>query len=174
MRRHTGRVPLPVPRMPSLLLALLAAAGLAFAFLLLRARARRRHERRLKEVLDLADAVQGLLETAGQRMDAWKGAVGRLAGDLGNGAQRALDGQPLVREAKRDLLQHRLWLQARGLAATPAELEAALAALRRVQARLAGELAALEDAGAALTEATGAAQEAARREPPALRRQDAD
>ncbi len=148
--------------MPSLLLALLAAAGLAFAFLLLRARARRRHERRLKEVLDLADAVQGLLETAGQRMDAW------------NGAQRALDGQPLVREAKRDLLQHRLWLQARGLAATPAELEAALAALRRVQARLAGELAALEDAGAALTEATGAAQEAARREPPALRRQDAD
>lgn len=158
--------------MPTPLLLLLALCGLAATALLLWRRARRRREQRLRAVLDVADAVQGLLDTAGQRMDAWKGTVGRLAGDLGNGAQRALDGQPLVREAKRDLLQHRLWLQAKGLSASPAELDAALGALRRVHERLSAELAALEDAGAALTEATGAAQEAARREPPALRRQD--
>jgi hypothetical protein len=159
-------------RMPTPLLVLLALCGLAAASLLLWRRARRRREQRLRDVLDVADAVQALLDTAGRRMDAWKGTVGRLAGDLGSGAQRALDGQPLVREAKRDLLQHRLWLQARGLSASPAELEAALSALQRVHGRLSAELAALEDAGAALTEATDAAQEAARREPPALRRQD--
>lgn len=147
-----------------LALALLAVGTALFY------RGRRVRERRLRELLDLADAVQNLLARAGERMAAWRGAVGRLAGDLGNGAQRALEGEPLIREAKRDLLQHRLWIQANGLTASRAELAEAHAALKRAHDRLAEQLAALESAGDALTQATDAAHEAARREPASLRR----
>lgn len=160
------------PRIASLIvLVLLLAIAAAVASAVLR---RRRRERQLRELLDLADAVQALLARAGDRMAAWRGTVGRLAGDLGNGAQRALDSAPLVREAKRDLLQHRLWIQSKGLDATPAELAEAGAALRRARDRLDEQLAALESAGGALAEATDAAHEAARREPPSLRRLDGD
>ena len=126
--------------------------------------------RRLRELLDLADAVQSLLEQASERMACWRGTVGRLAGDLALGAQRALDGDALVREAKRDLLRHRLWIQSKGLSASPQELGAARDALQRARDRLAERLAALESAGDALAQATDAAHEAARREPATLRR----
>lgn len=147
----------------------LVAAGVAVFY-----RGRRVRERRLRELLDLADAVQTLLARAGERMTAWRGVVGRLAGDLGSGAQQALDGEPLIREAKRDLLQHRLWIQSNGLRATRAELDEARAALQRAHDRLAQQLAALESAGDALTQATDAAHEAARREPASLRRAAGD
>ncbi|MGL6289450.1 MAG: hypothetical protein ACRC2H_02035 [Silanimonas sp.] len=147
----------------------LVAAGVAVFY-----RGRRVRERRLRELLDLADAVQTLLARTGERMTAWRGVVGRLAGDLGSGAQQALDGEPLIREAKRDLLQHRLWIQSNGLRATRAELDAARAALQRAHDRLAQQLAALESAGDALTQATDAAHEAARREPASLRRATGD
>lgn len=153
-----------------MLIALLVVLVLALAGGLFLVRRRRQRDRRLRELLDLADAVQGLLAQAGDRMAAWRGAVGRLAGDLGSGAQRALDAEPLVREAKRDLLQHRLWIQSHGLDASTAELTEAGAALKRARDRLAEQLAALETAGDALTQATDAAHEAARREPASLRR----
>lgn len=156
-----------MPVWPLLLLAALSVAGL---FLGLRGWRRRRREARLRLVLDRADALQALLATASQRMAAWRGTVDRLAGDLGSGAQRALDAEPLFREAKRDLLQHRLWLQQKGLAASLAELDEAGDALSRVHDRLSAQLASLESAGDALAQATDAAQEAARREPPSLRR----
>ena len=142
---------------------LAAVAGIVY-------RGRRVRERRLKELLDLADAVQTLLARASERMTAWRSVVGRLAGDLGSGAQQALDSEPLIREAKRDLLQHRLWIQSNGHRATRLELDDARAALQRAHNRLAEQLAALESAGDALTQATDAAQEAARREPSSLRR----
>ncbi len=151
----------------SLLLAALAATALLVG---IRAWRRRQREARLRLVLDRADALQALLATASQRMAAWRGTVGRLAGDLGSGAQRALDGEPLIREAKRDLLQHRLWLQQKGLTASLVELDEAGDALARVHDRLSAQLASLESAGDALAQATDAAQEAARREPPSLRR----
>lgn len=110
------------------------------------------------------------MATAGQRMAAWRGAVGQLAGDLGSGAQRALDGAALILKAKRDLLQHRMWLQQRGLSALSAELAEAATALARVRDRLTRQLSELENAGTALTQATDVAREAARREPPSLRR----
>jgi len=103
-------------------------------------------------------------------MSAWRGTVGRLAGDLGTGAQQALQGEPLIQEAKRDLLQHRLWIQQRGMEASQQELSDALGTLQRVEERLSVQLRALKNAGNALTQATDAAQEAARREPPSLRR----
>ncbi|GAB3728217.1 hypothetical protein GCM10028794_01490 [Silanimonas algicola] len=151
----------------TLALAILApiTAGVAVFY-----RGRRVRERRLRELLDLADAVQILLARASERMTAWRSVVGRLAGDLGSGAQQALDGEPLIREAKRDLLQHRLWIQSHGLRATRLELDEARAALQRAHNRLAEQLAALESAGDALTQATDAAHEAALREPASLRR----
>ncbi len=141
------------------------AAGLTFVII-----QRWRRERRLRVLLDLADSVQALLVQTGERMVAWRGTVGRLAGDLGHGAQRALDGESLVKDAKRDLLQHRLWIQGHGHTASASELTDAHAALERVHVRLTRQLAALESAGDALTQATDAAIEAARREPSALRR----
>ncbi len=149
----------------ALVLLLVAGAGIALVFL-----RRRRRERQLRDLLDLADAVQSLLAQTGERMAVWRGTVGRLAGDLAHGALQALDGDALVKEAKRDLLQHRLWIQSKGLDASPAELAGAGAALQRARDRLEQQLSALESAGDALTQATGAAHEAAQREPPSLRR----
>lgn len=150
-----------------LVLAVLVALAAAVVWQVLK---RRRRERQLRELLDLADAVQALLARAGQRMAAWRGTVGRLAGDLASGAQRALDADALLHEAKRDLLQHRLWIQSKGLDASPDELRAAHGALARVAEHLETQLGALESAGDALSQATDAAHEAARREPAALRR----
>ncbi|MBS3895588.1 hypothetical protein [Silanimonas sp.] len=150
----------------------LAGLGLALAWLIWRFLAipRQRREARLRTVLDHADQLQALLAVASRRMAEWHARVGRLAGDLGSGAQRALDAEPLIQEARRDLLQHRLWLQEKGLNATRRELDDAILALARVRVRLEAELQALDSAGDALTQATDAAQTAARREPPSLRR----
>jgi len=156
----------PLALSVALFVALLASAA-ALAWW---AGRRRRRERQLRELLDRADAVQALLARAAERMAAWRGAVDRLAGDLGSGAQRALEGDSLIRDAKRDLLQHRLWIQSKGLAASGTELIEARAALQRAHDRLAAQLMALESAGDALTQATDAAHEAARREPASLRR----
>lgn len=149
----------------ALIAFLILAAGVATFY-----RGRRVRERRLRELLDLADAVQTLLARTSERMTTWRSVVGQLAGDLGAGAQQALDGEPLIREAKRDLLQHRLWIQSNGLRASRIELDDARAALQRAHNRLAEQLAALESAGDALTQATDAAHEAAQREPASLRR----
>ena len=157
---------------PLVLMALVPVALMGAGALYLHAR--RARERRLRALLDLADAVQTLLARASERMTAWRGVVGRLAGDLGSGAQRALEGEPLIREAKRDLLQHRLWIQSSGLTASKSELSDAYAALKRAHDRLAEQLSALESAGDALTQATDAAHEAARREPASLRRPTED
>ncbi|MBS3959441.1 MAG: hypothetical protein KGZ52_08585 [Xanthomonadaceae bacterium] len=149
---------------------LLAVSGLVLPFWAVLRWRRQRQEMRLRAVLDHADQLQALLATASQRMADWHGRVGRLAGDLGSGAQRALDNEPLIHEARRDLLQHRLWLQEKGLSASARELEDAILALSRVHARLEAGLQALDSAGDALAQATDVAQAAARREPPSLRR----
>lgn len=149
----------------ALALSILIVAVLALIF-----HRRRQRERQLRELLDLADEVQALLSRTAERMMAWRNTVGCLTGDLGSNAQDALDGGPRVREAKHDLLRHRLWIQSRGIEATPAELSDARAALRRVRDRLGKQLVALESAGDALAQATDAAHQAARREPPSLRR----
>lgn len=156
-----------MPFWPLLLsfLLLLLAAGL----LLLSVRGRRRRALQ-RSVFDHADTLQALLANASAQVANWHGRVGQLAGDLGGGAQRALDIEPLIREARRDLLQHRLWLQQEGLSASNNELEQAAAALLRVQNRLQTGLQALQSAGDALAQATDAAHAAARREPPSLRR----
>jgi hypothetical protein len=125
-----------------------------------------RHER----LLDLADAVETLLNRTQERMAALQPVVGRVSADIAAVAQASLEPPVKILEAKRDLLQHRLWIQQHGATATDAELETACGALGRVRDRLAGELAELDRVGSELADATQAANEAAMREPPTLRR----
>ena len=124
----------------------------------------------LVRLLDLADAVEALLDRSQERMAALRGLVDRVPPDIGAVAQASLESGLPIREAKRDVLQHRLWIQKHGAAASLAELGDACAALERVHSRLSGRLRDLEGAGADLAAATDAATEAARREPATLRR----
>ncbi len=155
----------------SLIPSLLALAVVALAAVLFwNARRGRRRGRALLRLLDLADEVEALLDRSQARMQSLQAVVGRVPSDIGAVAQASLDGPLPVREAKRDLLQHRLWIKRHGDAASQAELDAAGDALDRVRLRLAGQLAELERAGDELAEATAASAAAAEREPPALRR----
>lgn len=130
----------------------------------------RRRDRTLVRLLDLADDLESLLDRSQARMQSLQTVVGRVPADIAEVARASLDGTVPIREAKRDLLQHRLWIQQHGARAPQGELDTACAALDRARTRLATQLDELERAGAELAEATAASAEAARREPPALRR----
>lgn len=129
-----------------------------------------RRERTLFRLLDLADEVERLLDRSRERMAAMQSVVGRVPADIGAVAQASLESTLPVKEAKRDVLQHRLWIQKHGSTAVMAELDSATLALERVRDRLASQLTQLEEAGAELARATAADAEAAQREPPSLRR----
>jgi methyl-accepting chemotaxis protein len=129
-----------------------------------------RRQTRLTRLLDLADEVEALLDHAQARMVSLQPVVGRVSPDIAAVAQASLESALPIREAKRDVLQHRLWIQKNGATATFAELDEAVAAIERARDRLARQLAELEKAGTDLAVATEAADEAARREPPTLRR----
>ena len=150
---------------PATLLAAAVAVVLAWRI----GRGRRR-ELTLVRLLDLADELESLLDRSQQRMVSLQAVVGRVPADIAAVARASLDGTGPIRDAKRDLLQHRLWIQQHGTQAPQKELDAACAALDRARTRLADQLDALERAGAELAEATEASAEAALREPPALRR----
>lgn len=156
--------------MPSLI-TILGLAGLALALTLLwRFQRGRRRDQSLRRLLDLADEMEGLLDRSQSRMQALQAVVGRVPQDIAAVAQASLDSALPVREAKRDLLQHRLWIKHHGQTAPQSELDAACGALDRARERLASGLAELDNAGDALAEATEASEQAARREPATLRR----
>ncbi len=153
-----------------LLFAGLAALALALPLLWWLLRTRRR-DRSLVRLLDLADEMQGLLDRSQERMQAMQTVVGRVPSDIAAVAHASLESTQSIREAKRDVLQHRLWIQKHGETASLAELDVACAALDRARGRLSAKLDELESAGAELAQATEASAEAARREPPTLRRE---
>jgi hypothetical protein len=157
----------PMPQL--LLIAGLAAALLIPPLLWLIWRGRRR-DRSLIRLLDLADELQALLDRSQERMQSLQALVGRVPADIAEVARASLDGTGPIRDAKRDVLQHRLWIQQHGTTARQDELDAACGALERARSRLASQLDELEQAGAELAAATEASAEAARREPPTLRR----
>lgn len=130
----------------------------------------RRRQSTLTRMLDLADDVERLLDRSQERMASLQSVVGRVPSDIGAVAQASLESSLPIREAKRDVLQHRLWIQKHAQTASQHELDEACAALDRVRQRLGGQLDELERAGAELASATAAAAEAAQREPAALRR----
>ena len=153
----------------SLLLAGLVVLAIATPFLLSH-RASLRRQRTLSRMLDLADEVEALLDRSQERMAALRPLVERVPADIAAEANASLQGSLPIREAKRDVLQHRLWIQQKGASAEQAELDRACAALARVRERLDGQLAELENVGSDLASATDAAAAAALREPPTLRR----
>ena len=156
-----------------MLTTLLIAGLVVLAFvvpMLLRYRAIGRRQRTLARMLDLADEVESLLNRSQERMEAMRPLVQRVPADIAAEAQASLQGALPIREAKRDVLQHRLWIQQHGGSASQAELDKACAALERVIERLQGQLEELENVGSDLASATDAAAEAALREPPTLRR----
>ena len=136
----------------------------------LRHRAQMLRQHTLGQMLDLADAVEGLLDRSRERMAAMRPLVQRVPADIAAEAQASLESSLPIREAKRDVLQHRLWIQQHGDDASQVELDRACAALSRVRERLDGQLAELEHVASDLATATDAAAEAALREPPTLRR----
>ena len=138
--------------------------------MLWRHRARLRRQRTLARMLDLADEIERLLARSQERMAAMRPLVQRIPADIAAEAQASLESSLPIREAKRDILQHRLWIQQHGGSATQEELDRACAALARVSERLDNQLAELETVGSDLASATDAAAEAALREPPTLRR----
>lgn len=129
-----------------------------------------RRQRTLARMLDLADEIERLLGRSQERMAAMRPIVQRVPADIAAEAQASLESSLPIREAKRDILQHRLWIQQHGASASQQELDLACAALARVSVRLDSQLAELETVGSDLASATDAAAEAALREPPALRR----
>jgi len=156
-----------------MLIFLLLAGVVALAIatpMLLRYRSRLRRQRTLSRMLDLADAVEALLDRSQERMAALRPLVDRVPADIAAEANASLQGSLPIREAKRDVLQHRLWIQQNGESADQVELDRACAALARVRERLDGQLAELENVGSDLASATEAAAAAALREPPTLRR----
>lgn len=133
-------------------------------------RLRLRRQRTLSRMLDLADQVEALLDRSQERMRSLRPLVERVPSDIAAGAQASIDSSLPIFEAKRDLLQHRLWIQQHAGQASLEELDQACAALSRVRERLGTELHDLDRVRRDLAHATDAAAEAALREPPALRR----
>ena len=133
-------------------------------------RKRQLRQRTLARMLDLADEVENLLNRSQERMNALRPLVQRVPADIAAEASASLESSLPIREAKRDVLQHRLWIQKHGDSASQKELDQACGALDRARERLDGQLVELENVGSDLASATEAAAEAALREPPTLRR----
>lgn len=159
----------PDPAMLSILIPGLLLLAIALP-LWLSYRRRQLRQRTLTRMLDLADAVESLLDRSQERMTALRPLVQRVPSDIAAEAQASLQGSLPIREAKRDVLQHRLWIQKHGDEASQTELDQACSALGRVHERLQQQVVALDDVGSDLASVTEAAAEAALREPPALRR----
>ena len=69
-------------------------------------------------------------------MQAMQAVVGRVPSDIAAVARASLDSTQSIRDAKRDVLQHRLWIQQNAQTARQSELDVACAALDRARARL--------------------------------------
>lgn len=154
---------------PSVLLALIILVSL---WLWYQRKAGKRRSKGLFHLLDLADEVENLLNVSQKRMQAMQTVVGRVPADIAAMATAALDSSEKIKAAKRDLLQHRLWIQQHSETASQQEIDNACTALARSRDRIAEQLQALENAGADLAQATASTEQAAGREPPSLRRSE--
>lgn len=131
-RRRLRRDPRPVPRVTATLLLLLVAimaAAIAFSF---RSRSRRR-QRAVRELLDAADILEARLRIARAEIEA-------VAGD---------EPDP-VRDALREMLRQRLWLQQHGAAASLSELDTVRVSIVAARQRIDQQLAQIQRARAPL------------------------
>ena len=121
-----------MPRVTSTLLLLLAvviAAAIAFTF---RSRSSRR-QRAVRELLDAADILEARLRLARAEIEA-------VAGD---------EADP-VRDAMREMLRQRLWLQQHGGTASLSEMDLVRVSLEAARRRIDQQLAQIERARAPL------------------------
>ena len=114
------------------LLILLAVATAAVGLLLLRRSTRR--QRAVRQLLDAADALESRLRTARAEIEA-------VAGD---------EDDP-VRDALREMLRQRLWLQQHGGSASLEELAIVRASIDAARLRIDQQLVRIERARAPLT-----------------------
>ena len=115
-----------------LLLILLAVAAAATGLVLLRRSGRR--QRAVRELLDAADSLESRLRTARAEIEAVTGE----------------DDDP-VREALREMLRQRLWLQQHGARASLEELASVRTSIDAARRRIDTQLARIERARAPLT-----------------------
>jgi len=116
----------------TIVLLILAAAVVAAVGLVLLRRAGRR-QRAVRELLDSADTLEARLRTAREEIEA-------VAGD---------NSDP-VREAMREMLRQRLWLQQHGDAASLEELATVRASMDAARQRIDQQLQRIERARAPL------------------------
>jgi hypothetical protein len=154
---------------PALIIGIFAL--LAFIIWRRRSQLENRRSRGLLRLLDLADALETLLNQIQKKMQAMQAVVERVPSDIGAVANASLDSAEKIKAVKRDLLQHRLWIQQNGETASLQEIDAACTALERSRDRIEGQLQALEAAGADLAEAT-AGNDQVNHEPASLRRSE--
>jgi hypothetical protein len=132
-----------------ILLACAAIAALLLWYFVWRERRLRRRRDLLVSIMDLADALERELLECRTRLRE----VPALAASLPLSAKATLAAEPLVQEALRDLLAHRLWLKEHADSAAPAELARARDALAATRASLTRQLDRLADVRADLAEA---------------------
>ena len=130
--RQTAASSLSAPRVTATLLLLLAAivAGTIAFTVLFRGR---RRQRAVRELLDAADVLEARLRTARAEIEA-------VAGD---------DADP-VRDAMREMLRQRLWLQQHGATASLSEMDLVRVSLEAARQRIDQQLARIERARAPL------------------------
>src|SRR3546814_14029008 len=76
-------------------------------------------------------------------MQTMREVVDQVPEDIGQVAQASLHADKPIRDALRDVLEHRLWIQKHGERASQRELDTACAAIDRAYRRLSDELQAL-------------------------------
>ena len=114
----------------TLLLVLAAVVAALLAFLVVRHRASRRRHKAVRELLDAADALEARLRTARAEIEA---VVGE-------------DEDDPVRDALREMLRQRLWLQQHGDRATLAELDTVRTSIDQARGRIDTQLTRIERA----------------------------
>lgn len=127
---------------------LLVCAALAAAIVLLawtRELALRRKSRLLAEILDLADALERDLLECRARLRELPALTVHMPPSDQLSARATLAAEPLVQDALRDLLAHRLWLKDNADRATRTELGQARDALATTRASLETQLARLAE-----------------------------
>lgn len=142
-----------------LILALIGVLSVALVFVAVRARRAHRRGARLGELLDELDGLESDLAGFRQQMAAVDDAI------VAEGAEatfRPADPEAPLREAKRGVLAHRLWIRSHGLDAPIDALDNALERARAERQRLRTRLGELADASDALAAARRARSEDAR------------
>jgi hypothetical protein len=130
--------------------AAMAAIG---TWLWLRARYWRLRENALRDLLDGADALEAQLEDYKSRMQRLRAMLTKLPSDMTAPAMTSIDPDVQVKNAKREILAHRLWIQRESSKATQQSLDEAVAALRRSRAQLEEQLKLLDEVAADLERA---------------------